>query len=913
MRFRSSAAADPFTPNLSKRQTYTSWPGPRDFPSPNIYDLTLKMNADIGMESFWENLVEIFVTNFYASRVSLSVPYDLTDITNTPWGHKATYNDSVDKQRTRINLERRQSREDVPPLLGDSGSGSDASESTLRIEYRSHAKKREKAIPIMTSINNQLDSMLNGRTKVYPNLKALDVDDDPLIDNAGVKRVLDRGSIVILSREYRDADSLRRREEEILKTHQHELDEDSKTQDTQPGHPPLQEPSPSNQKAASSIRRDVLSAWEQTFFKPPPGKSTSYEEHEQHIQSPWSQSPAPSPAVLKESTEHQYFQNVESSFSSGDEVDYTSSDAVYAIGMENYRSIIHIPLIHPHTSKSISSGGESSGSSGHPPIVPIAIISLLSTVIPYPTHLITSLSAFAPLIATSLSQAIRHSNVLHQLANSPMALPKIRKNVSSATGKWKTEDSTEDSPVTHSSPGTSETSTPSWDVKGHLFSPAVIEAETLSPFYSTLGTESDYFSHKTPYSVLTANLPSPSNPLKSRIGSESEDMRPSSSSKSSWSQETAPTEQSTTDKQVAPIKIYRRQRKPPRTIHSHGATSQFTSNFRIASRKPKASRSRAESFAEADPSQMHTPSSRLLKVVVDSIPVHVFTASPGVGTITWANGRTLAYRGVTAEAYIANPHAALHPDDRAEFFKRWTRMLQLETDGISQSVRIRRFDGQYRWFAAKVVPLRDARGGVVHWFGTAMDIHDAREAEINSARQEEIKASELKYRSLAEVSPQIVFAATPALGISYANSQWITYSGVTYGDTAKLGFLSFVHPDDRVKCALPAKGNGLEFQAEIRLLSGNGVYRWHLVKCVRIEERDGKDDLWLGTWFDSFINDVDLYSTDIHEHKMLEQRLKELHEAARAAEAEHKKRAEDALETRRQQEFFIVRVLDRFC
>ena len=47
-------------------------------------------------------------------------------------------------------------------------------------------------------------------------------------------------------------------------------------------------------------------------------------------------------------------------------------------------------------------------------------------------------------------------------------------------------------------------------------------------------------------------------------------------------------------------------------------------------------------------------------------------------------------------------------------------------------------------------------------------------------------------------------------------------------------------------------------------------------------------------------------STDIHDHKMLEQRLKQSNEAARAAEAEHKKRAEDALETRRQQEFFIV-------
>ena len=39
---------------------------------------------------------------------------------------------------------------------------------------------------------------------------------------------------------------------------------------------------------------------------------------------------------------------------------------------------------------------------------------------------------------------------------------------------------------------------------------------------------------------------------------------------------------------------------------------------------------------------------------------------------------------------------------------------------------------------------------------------------------------------------------------------------------------------------------------------------------------------------------------------MLERRLKQSNEAAKAAEAEHKKRAEDALETRRQQEFFIV-------
>jgi PAS domain S-box-containing protein len=283
-------------------------------------------------------------------------------------------------------------------------------------------------------------------------------------------------------------------------------------------------------------------------------------------------------------------------------------------------------------------------------------------------------------------------------------------------------------------------------------------------------------------------------------------------------------------------------------IHSFGATTQFPGG-----RTPKkGKRHQNESTSTgSDPYQMPNPSSRLLKVVVDSIPVHVFTASPGTGTITWANARTLAYRGITAEEYIANPHGSLHPDDSLEFMTRWERMLQHETDGMSQSVRVKRFDGQYRWFAARVVPLRDSRGGVVHWFGTCMDIHDAREAEINNARQEEIKASELKYRSLAEASPQIVFAATPALGISYANSQWMSYSGVPYEETAKLGFLSFVHPDDRARCALPTNGDPHpQFSVEIRLQGADKAYRWHLVKCIRIESHEGgKDDIWLGTWY----------------------------------------------------------------
>lgn len=829
------------------------WSGPRDFPSPNIYDLTLKMNADIGLDSFWENIIEIFVTNFYASRVSLTIPYDLTDINNTPWGLKATYNGSVDKQQTRIKLERRQS-EELNRAIGDSGSISDSSSDsslesrtpteelsrTAARTVRQETLKEEKSKQLEASIERKLDEMLSSdhKGKVYANLKPLNMETDPLIDNSGIQRVLNRGSIVVLSRDYKDAEEDKRREDEALKRQEAER-HTSKDTLKRPGY---------------SRRNEVLAAWGQTYFKARDQESkSSYEEYEQPLTSPWSYSPAPSPAILKESAESPFFdtdQIVESAFSPSEETDYTSTDVVYAIGMENSRSVVHIPLIHPHTSKTISMGGEGSFTADRPRIVPIAIISFVSAVVPYPAHLITSLSTFAPLIATSLSLAIRHSNVVHQLTHSPLdSSPLHRSRVTEQVSP------TDIRHTSRSPEAGSDRSVSSWDFHGSLFSPAVAEAETPSPFRSSLGGETDYFSIRGQNPLRSLMRSTSSQREKGPLGqdSSSDDARRGSGSTVSSSKDTAPTtdqSKSSSDKPLAPIKVRKRNRRLARMIPSHGAIIQLNNTSRTTPpRKPRPRVSDAFSNSP-DPSHMSTPSSRLLKVVVDSIPVHVFTAEPDTGTISWANARTLAYRGVSAGDYIADPHASIHPNDREEFIKRWNRMLKQETEGISHSIRIRRFDGLYRWFIARVVPLRDSRGSVVHWFGTSMDIHDSREAEINTARQEEIKASEIKYRSLAEASPQIVFAATPSLGISYANSQWMTYSGVTYEETANLGFLSFVHPEDRDRCALPVHGGEPQFSVEIRLKAANETYRWHLVKCIRIEERgDGKDDVWLGTWY----------------------------------------------------------------
>ncbi|EQB49403.1 hsp90-like protein [Colletotrichum gloeosporioides Cg-14] len=64
-----------------------------DFPSPNLYDLSLMLSAEPGLDAWWITVVQIMRDVYKAERVTLAVPADTTDIENVPWGQKATYNE----------------------------------------------------------------------------------------------------------------------------------------------------------------------------------------------------------------------------------------------------------------------------------------------------------------------------------------------------------------------------------------------------------------------------------------------------------------------------------------------------------------------------------------------------------------------------------------------------------------------------------------------------------------------------------------------------------------------------------------------------------------------------------------------------------------------------------------------------
>lgn len=214
----------------------------------------------------------------------------------------------------------------------------------------------------------------------------------------------------------------------------------------------------------------------------------------------------------------------------------------------------------------------------------------------------------------------------------------------------------------------------------------------------------------------------------------------------------------------------------------------------------------------------------------------------------------------------------MHPDDQPECKKAWELAYE-QGNGFAGEYRLRRFDGVYRCFLWRIVPLRDLKGKIMHWFGTCTDVHDQHVAKESNLRQVEIESNERKYRLLAEAIPQIVFTFSPGAGLTYTNGKWSQYSGKSFDQTMGLGFMSGVHPEDRAKLQLPdlpALPNraGVSWQSEIRLMSVNEEYKWFLVKCVSVDELETGDVRWFGT------------CTDINDHKLLEKKLKEAHDAA---------------------------------
>ena len=111
------------------------------------------------------------------------------------------------------------------------------------------------------------------------------------------------------------------------------------------------------------------------------------------------------------------------------------------------------------------------------------------------------------------------------------------------------------------------------------------------------------------------------------------------------------------------------------------------------------------------------------RFLADAVPEQVWTAMPD-GRLDYANRRMTEYLGETAERVVGNGwQAMVHPDDRPGVALRWSRSVETG-EAYEAEFRLRRADGAWRWHIGRALPLRDARGNVLKWFGANADIED---------------------------------------------------------------------------------------------------------------------------------------------------------------------------------------------
>jgi len=181
-----------------------------------------------------------------------------------------------------------------------------------------------------------------------------------------------------------------------------------------------------------------------------------------------------------------------------------------------------------------------------------------------------------------------------------------------------------------------------------------------------------------------------------------------------------------------------------------------------------------------------------LRLVIDTIPAFVWSASPD-GSIEFLNQRGLDYTGFSLEQlrkWNWKDSNILHPDDLPGLFGTWSAIVASGQPGEIQA-RMRRYDGEYRWFLFRVAPLRDESGRLVSWWGIDLDIHDRIRAE------DKLRQSEAYLAEAQRLSRTGSFGWNVATGALVWSDETFCILGYerTTKPTLELVFKR-IHPDD---------------------------------------------------------------------------------------------------------------------
>jgi len=237
-----------------------------------------------------------------------------------------------------------------------------------------------------------------------------------------------------------------------------------------------------------------------------------------------------------------------------------------------------------------------------------------------------------------------------------------------------------------------------------------------------------------------------------------------------------------------------------------------------------------------------------LRLIIDTIPTIVWSKLPD-GSADFLNRHFREYTGLSLEQGLGwGWMNAFHPDDR--LIEEW-RVALAAGQPFEKEARLRRADGQYRWFLIRAVPLRDERRNVVRWYGTSSDIED-------------LKRAEDRVRLIINTMPMMAWTLQPDGTVDFVNQRSLDYAGLSLAEQIENPTRT-IHPEDLprvMKKWLADMAAGESSEDEMRMRRADGEYRWFLVRTAPLRDEHGNPVKWYGV------------SVDIEDRKRAEEALR---------------------------------------
>ncbi|HTV98349.1 MAG TPA: PAS domain-containing protein [Steroidobacteraceae bacterium] len=226
-----------------------------------------------------------------------------------------------------------------------------------------------------------------------------------------------------------------------------------------------------------------------------------------------------------------------------------------------------------------------------------------------------------------------------------------------------------------------------------------------------------------------------------------------------------------------------------------------------------------------------SPGNKAMRVhfdrIVNALPALVWTTQ-GDGRSDFVNRHWCEYTGLAPDAALDHGwRSAIHPDDLTSFLEGWSVIQQ---SGIAREIdgRLRRFDGEYRWFVFRPSFMEDVGGrGRWCWLGLNAD---------------ESPTTDGRLRRLFDMLPWQAGFLNKAGVLEFTNLQSLKDFNMTREQLERWTASGIIHADDHEKdhnavTALLTTGEMMDLQ--VRMLYPHGAYRWTRARCVPVRDAQG--------------------------------------------------------------------------